>query len=479
MTRCFIQLGWALGLALGLGIGGAARAQELAPWNDTQLLLHFNGTPDGSAGETPATAEGLDYAAGKFFEGLALGSGGQLRYPAAGNLTATAGTVETWIKPDWNGNDNQGHVLLQWGGAGGLLICKDGANNLRIILNRYGAGGQPETGVFTNIGSWVAGQWHHVAFTWDATALRVFTDGVQRAQISTPIPLPDIMDEEFEVGGEGGANLSGTLDEFRISGTAHSPSLVQIAYNSGQHAASELPYDSRTQLLLHFNGNTVGFAGEYAVQSFNITYASGRHGQGAALTSASRLYYAATDNLTAGAGTVEGWYKPDWNGNDGQNHLILTWGGAGGLLIGKDAANNLRLLLNRYSAGGLPEMGTAVSIDGWLANDWHHLAFTWDASWMRIYIDGGLAAEAPVTIALPAITAANFQVGGEGSSSALRAVVDEFRISDQARSGLEIAQSYLAGLQISALGLTPDILELPVGETATPILGAQTDLGAV
>jgi hypothetical protein len=467
-----------LGLLACLCGGRALRAQELPPDAGTRLLLHFNNGATGSAGETPVLESGLEYTTGTFGTGASFASDDRLRYSAEGNIAATAGTVETWIKPDWNGNDGQNHVILNWGGGGGILVGKDGAGNLRIILNRYGAGGQPEQGVAFNINSWVGGQWHHVAFTWTAATLRLYIDGTQRAQNPVSITLPEISEAEFEIGGDGGgSSVAATLDELRISDFARSAEDVKMAFASAGYSNAELPGDVDTQLLLHFNNHTTGLAGEMPTTSMGVSFSTGRHSEGASLSTGDRLIYSATGNITAASGTVEGWFRPEWSGNDAQNHLVLTWGALGGLLIGKDAADNLRLMLNRYSAGGLPEQGTAINIGDWPADQWRHLAFSWDAEWMRIYIDGQLAAEAPVTITLPAIGAGNVQIGGEGTGSSLGAVVDEFRISRVARTAAEIAQTFMGGLQVSSLSATPDTLILQPTGTATPSLTAQTDLG--
>jgi hypothetical protein len=243
--------------------------------------------------------------------------------------------------------------------------------------------------------------------------------------------------------------------------------------------SQELPVDAHTQLLLRFNNSTTGVQGETPIISSGVTYAAGRVDQGASLSTGDRLTYSHPNNITATQGTVEGWIKPEWNGNDGQTHLLLTWGAGGGLLMGKDGANNWRIILNRYGNGGQPENGVATNIGHWVANQWHHVAFSWDASSMKAYVDGSLAAEAPVTITLPAITTSTFQVGGEGTGSSLRAVVDEFRISDIARTAQEIADSYALGLQILSFYAEPDEITLYPTWHHTPSLTALTDLGQV
>jgi len=115
----------------------------LVPAATTLLLLRFEGNPKGESGERPRTASGVTYEAGVLGSGAYLGPGNQLLYAASGNISATSGTAEFWIKPRWNGNDGQDHHALQFGVSGGILIGKDGGNFWRVILNRFGGPAVP------------------------------------------------------------------------------------------------------------------------------------------------------------------------------------------------------------------------------------------------------------------------------------------------------------------------------------------------
>lgn len=70
-------------------------------------------------------------------------------------------------------------------------MVKDGAGNWRLILNRWGPGGTPEVGVGLNVGSrWSAGAWHHCAFTWGPTALRLYLDGALESVVQPLLAPP-------------------------------------------------------------------------------------------------------------------------------------------------------------------------------------------------------------------------------------------------------------------------------------------------
>src|SRR5437867_2045485 len=143
-----------------------ALAQEHSPDASTLLLLHLNGSLAGAQGETPTSSSGVAFEAGIFSNGAYLPPGSQLYYAASGNITGPEGTVEFWFKPRWNGSDGAGHWIVRIGDAGGMRFGKDGGNFWRMILNLYGAGGQPELGAgFYVTSEWLANQWHHCAFT--------------------------------------------------------------------------------------------------------------------------------------------------------------------------------------------------------------------------------------------------------------------------------------------------------------------------
>ena len=201
------------------------------------LLLPFDDNLNGTAGETPAVSEYVSLTAGKYANGVNVMEYSDvpaLKYNANSNINSQQGTVEAWVKPTWNGNDGAGHTLLQYGGAGGILILKDGANNLRLIINRWSPSGYPEMGVGYNISNWQANQWKHVAFTWGGGQLELYLDGslIAQQQIDST-PLFPISDADFNIGTDGGNNTwQGVVDHFRISNTVRSQAQITDFMNN-------------------------------------------------------------------------------------------------------------------------------------------------------------------------------------------------------------------------------------------------------
>src|SRR5438445_5892 len=108
--------------ALLLLLARPSGAQELQPDPATLLLLHCNQSMSGAGGESPTQLSGITYdPSGIFGYAASLAPGNQVRYASAGNIQSSQGTVEFWFRPSWNGNDGQGHWIVAWGGAGGLL----------------------------------------------------------------------------------------------------------------------------------------------------------------------------------------------------------------------------------------------------------------------------------------------------------------------------------------------------------------------
>ena len=207
-------------------------ANALQSDTNTLLLLHFNSSLAGVAGEAPTQSSGLSFAPSVAGNGLRVTNGSQLHYAAAGNINATNGTLEFWIKPDWNGNDGQGRVGLRWGDGGGMLFFKDGGDYWRSIANRYGAsGGKPEVGVSLNVSSeWHSNQWHHAAFTWSHQSLKLYVDG-QLRNTAAINGLPGVNASTFQIGADSTTSyLDAVLDELRISDRERTAEEIQQSF---------------------------------------------------------------------------------------------------------------------------------------------------------------------------------------------------------------------------------------------------------
>lgn len=198
--------------------------------SDTQTLLlsAFDGSFDGAQGEV-GTPYGVSFTSGVYGQAALFDDNDVLTYPTADNLLRAKGGIEFWIKPSWNGDDDQGYTFLEVGEAweNRLLILKDGANNLRLII--MDALGE-ETGVECWVGNWIAGEWHHIAASWQDEWLMLAMDGFPCKTRTFPIGvIPPAWNATMYVGNS--ANQSqpamAAMDDLRISNL---PRLGNSAY---------------------------------------------------------------------------------------------------------------------------------------------------------------------------------------------------------------------------------------------------------
>lgn len=232
-------------------------------------------------------------------------------------------------------------------------------------------------------------------------------------------------------------------------------------------------------LQLRFEGNPNGESGETPTTVSNVTYEAGVLGSGAYLGPGNQLRYAAATNISSTSGTVEFWIKPRWNGNDGQDHYVLQHGVSGGILIGKDGGNFWRIILNRFGGAGGPELGAGLFVNGWVANQWHYAAFTWGPGAIKAYVDGDLQATSTPSTPPPSVAASEVQLGADGASSYVNAVIDEVLISSGERTAEEIRSRYLSAVPVTALSAQPDTMRMFPTWRIAPTLTATTSIGTI
>jgi hypothetical protein len=257
--------------------------------------------------------------------------------------------------------------------------------------------------------------------------------------------------------------VSANPDSFHArEASGNAPQLVITPASAG----GELVADASTTLLLHANGSLAGAQGQTPSQSAGVAYVAGIQGQAARFDTTGSATYASSGTVDPTVGTLEFWLRPQWPGNDGQGHAILSYGAAGGVLFVKDGGNNLRAIFNRYAAGGAPELGVSADVSPWRAGDWHHVAYTWSNAThaLALYVDGQLAPNGAVTFTgtLPAVSGGAFQIGSDAGSSPLAADIDELRISNVART----AQA-LQGDMTSSLASSVTAVSVQPGPLAT------------
>lgn len=203
----------------------------------TLLLLHFDNDLKGIDGEVPLQSAAVSFETGIVGQGVLIDREDTLSYATSGNFSPSSGTIEFWIKPRWNGNDNLVHYFLGIGDQ--LQLVKDGANNIRFILRLDDS----EAYRAYNTGAWTAGEWHHIAVTWAIPGqMKIFIDGIER--VSHPASDQDLISSlppGLSIGSRNNTSQADAIiDELRISDVARS------AREIGESFLSELTISALT-----------------------------------------------------------------------------------------------------------------------------------------------------------------------------------------------------------------------------------------
>lgn len=167
-----------------------------------------------------------------------------LAYELDGNLSLEAGTVEFWYKPEFTRAPDGEHPFMSYFLFDIPTTLRDKNNQVvRVSISVSENGGVRKiwlaSGMQENEGTptasavidWVAGEWHHVAMTWDAEEILLYLDGIPVASIYAKGGLFGGNKEsiaalagKFCLGGvwqtSAGASAGGYIDEFRISNKA-------------------------------------------------------------------------------------------------------------------------------------------------------------------------------------------------------------------------------------------------------------------
>ncbi len=192
------------------------------------LLLHFDGTVNGVNGQTPALARNISYAPGKWGSCLALPAGGLLQFSSAASLPLCQGTIEMWVALRADATNAiysaRDHILFQYSSTNGDFMQIDQSGASQILYAGGNVNGQWESayGSLGSMSGWLAGQWHHLAFTYSATlnVMSFYVDGMLTAANNEGHYFaPNAGGPSFAIGGDVyGNDADYYIDELRISG---------------------------------------------------------------------------------------------------------------------------------------------------------------------------------------------------------------------------------------------------------------------
>ena len=204
--------------------------QPLPVDTSTTLMLRFDGNLNGASGIKPQDSSEIDFQEGLFGQGAYLDTFDVLQYASQGVINSREGTIEFWLKPVWNGDNNQEHLLLEFGDFPFAMSFRRINNAIEFLYAR----GDGEDWYVVNSGTadWKAGDWHYIAFTWGPAAISLYLDG--RLASTAPVEsLPQIEKDLFQFGVPWGDGVGGVLDEFRISNRARMADEINQSFQFG------------------------------------------------------------------------------------------------------------------------------------------------------------------------------------------------------------------------------------------------------
>lgn len=203
-------------------VNGVPAGSEPAP---QLLLLHADDSLLSTTGVPPADAASIQYQPGRWGSAFSFTPGARLTYPREGNLNLGEGTVEMYVALRAPGRDPmctaKNNVLFQYRAPNGDwtgIVQTAGPNGIVYAGGTVNGNWQSAYGSSSDMRDWQPGEWHHLAFTWSASAsrMKMYVDGRLTADTNEGRYVPPLATgATFAVGGDIDGYL---IDEVRISG---------------------------------------------------------------------------------------------------------------------------------------------------------------------------------------------------------------------------------------------------------------------
>jgi hypothetical protein len=350
--------------------------------------------------------------------------------PAPAGITGPDATtsVEAWV---WNPLRANEETILAWGKRGGPdgtnASFNYGVNGAWGAIGRWGA---PDIGWGPTVPA--AGQWHHVAYTFDGTTTRVYVDGaLANTEVNGAGAINTAPDTPINIGAQtepdgvtptGGLRGSMTIGRARIHDGVLTDAQILANYNEeraafvepvvqGEAVVKLVDVDPTTLTegeasSLVNTGTMGGFfratgGGDTTPVIDQPLAASPTGTRGIRMDGTDYLQHTDADGnlIPAPAGivgnnptsSVEVWA---WNPGIPGEETMVAWGKRGG----PDGTNYSFNYGNDNRWGAMGHWGGADM--GWApgtvdnapaGRQWHHLVYTFDGETQRVYVDGVLA----------------------------------------------------------------------------------------
>lgn len=464
----------------------------------TEGLWHLDETNGDNAGDDvfDASAHGRD---GEFFgtniassvvEGISSKArtfNGSDDYIEITGYTGIGGTgarsVEVWIKT----TSSTDQAIVSWGEdtTGNKYIVRVDSTNGNVL--RVEVNGGYEYGS-TNLAD---GNWHHIAVvlpsgSTNVTQHQLFVDGVEESVTNLSQTMNTSTTRNVQIGQDhSNRYFNGQIDEVRISSAALSANEVFESYRMGKNhrltrtvsnldlsSSSKAPFyvaadrpgtylettagetaftnyepDANTLAFYHLEEEAGSGAyikdysgnGYHATPTDSPTLVKGKFGKGRNMPDNSNARLEPSTDIPLGSSwTVDTWFYSPLN--DTSTWRTLTRGQAGDhQIIVETGAYRLGTYDNTGATGFKPCSPT-YNVNS-LSDGWHYLAVVQDGTNMNFYIDGQYTCQVAGYTSTTDIGA----IGNYLTGTQPWGAIDEFRVSDTARTAEEIRQAYEVG----------------------------------
>ncbi len=419
------------------------------------------GNPNDSAGTNNATTpNGISYVSGKVGQAFSFNGSQSVKVPYASGLMTMGFTFELWVKPA----QQLSSQAFVFGQAYGRQLVLQPASGGVVNAAFY---------VTTTNGSFVGitpapipvAAWTHLAATYDAANLKLYTNGVLARTSAYSAPLGDsscpwgigglisacgysgqylpsssLIDE---VSLYNRALLAGEINAIYLAGTAGKCKTPQPCACTPTNAVASWPGEGdASDMCNSYPGtlqNGVGFDQGVVARAFNFNP-----------TNQQAVEMPSLSSVLTSPFSLEAWIKPlsQLGGSPRQafilgqsygSQLVVT-NGLLGLRVGFALATNRTTFHELVSSGDIP------------LGEWTHVAGVYDGTAMSLYVNGALDQQAAANIT-PWDSGCPFHLGGIYDPSGTCAytgqffngLIDEATVYSAALSASDVQALYNAG----------------------------------
>lgn len=367
------------------------------------------------------TSTGITYVTGKYGNAASFSSGSLIAFDTEQPFNIYKGTVSMWVKPNFNGSNLAGSlpilgVKLKNGGYLRIYIYSNGVNSAFLSLKIKDDNGtvRDVNSANTSIGlessgngvrSWVSGNWYYIQVSWDLTdtnnkaAIRIGdnagedTTGMAGLNFDNCLVNNFLYLGNFETGSD---YFNGCIDEFKYTDSYIGTGKMELLLHDTCETLDKMEYA---------NGAVQSGISIYSRKL--ITGVEIPRDLAAYINSSETLYYPLVSGKNCPAdisvGTVEFWFKPNWNGSDyTANKYLLnlkTTNSNEQIYIYFYYSAGTRILTAKYQENSSTKRTIQVTdsniLNTIIINQWYHIKYYWDhaAAKTELYLNGELVGQ--------------------------------------------------------------------------------------